>query len=199
MSFVGRGGVGYVGVCASAQYALAAIARGAPIRALASVAGWFHDAGSVAGWYGGEEGVQMRLARARRAAEAFLAKGEVELAPAYAPGDDRAGMFFELPYYAERSRGVVPEWKNEMAVMSWLPWLAFDGLRAAERVKVPTLFVHSDGCVFPDHVRRIAEQMGSRARLQWMPGGGQIDYYDLPEYVDPAVAAIDDHFRTAKK
>lgn len=195
MSFVAKGGVGYVGICASAQYALAAIARGAAIRAFASVAGWFHDAASVAGFYGGEPGVQLRLERARKAVQAYVARREVEMAPAYAAGDDRAGMFFELPYYAERSRGVVPEWKNEMAVMSWLHWLAFDGLRAGAAVRVPTLFVHSDGCVFPDHVRGLAQTMGTHAQLHWRPDGGQIDYYDVPAYVDAAIAAIDEHLR----
>ena len=48
MSFVTRGGVGHVGICASAQYALAAIARGARIRSFVSIAGWYHDAESVA-------------------------------------------------------------------------------------------------------------------------------------------------------
>ena len=49
LSFVSGGAVGHLGVCASAQYALAAIARGARIRSFASVAGWYHDAASVAG------------------------------------------------------------------------------------------------------------------------------------------------------
>ena len=40
MSFVREGGVGHVGICASAQYALAAIARGARIRSFVSIAGW---------------------------------------------------------------------------------------------------------------------------------------------------------------
>ena len=45
MSFVDADAVGYLGICASAQYAMAAAARGAKLRTLASVAGWFHDAG----------------------------------------------------------------------------------------------------------------------------------------------------------
>jgi len=40
-------------------------------------------------------------------------------------------MFFELPYYGLASRGAVPAWKNEMAVLSWLPWLTFDGISGA--------------------------------------------------------------------
>ena len=67
MSFVREGGVGYVGICASAQYALAAIARGARIRSFASIAGWYHDAASVASFYGGAEGARPDRPRARGA------------------------------------------------------------------------------------------------------------------------------------
>jgi uncharacterized protein len=63
LSWVAPGGVGLVAVCASAQYALAAIAAGARVRSFASVAGWYHDAASVGGFYGGADGVRDRLAR----------------------------------------------------------------------------------------------------------------------------------------
>ena len=81
------------------------------------------------------------------------------MAPAYKPGDETAGMFFELDYYANPSRGAVPAWRNEMATLSWTPWLLFDGVSAADRVETPALFVHSDGCVFPDHVRLVHSKL----------------------------------------
>ena len=68
-AFVAQGGVTHVGICASAQYALAAVATGAPIRALAAVAGWFHDSVTVAPFYGGGAGVRQRLRRAEEASE----------------------------------------------------------------------------------------------------------------------------------
>ena len=67
LSFVRPGAVGYLAVCASAQYALAALAQGTPIASYASVAGWFHDTASVAPFYGGMDGVNLRLERARSA------------------------------------------------------------------------------------------------------------------------------------
>ena len=193
-SYVRPGGVGFVGICASAQYALAALARGARVRAFASVAGWYHDAESVAGFYGGPEGAGRRLERASRAQEAYAGSGTVTMVPAYRPNDDRAGMFFELDYYGNPSRGAVPEWKNEMAEMSWLYWLTFDGKRAAREVTVPTLLVHSDGCVFPDHVKAIHAGLRGPKRLVWAEGG-QSDFYDQPAQVDRAIEAVDQHFR----
>lgn len=193
MSCVSRGAVGHVGICASAQYALAAIARGARIRSFASIAGWYHDATSVAPFYGGAEGTRLRLGRARQALETWTKSGEVVMVPAYRPGDDRAGMFFELDYYANPQRGAVPEWKNEMAEMSWLFWLTFDGVRSAREVSVPTVMVHSDGCAFPEHAKAVHAALRGPKQLEWIEGG-QIDFYDQAQ-VTKSVAIVAPHFR----
>lgn len=198
LSFVQPGGVGYLGVCASAQYALAAVAQGAPIRSYASVAGWFHDTTSVAPFYGGTEGVDIRLGRAEKALDVFTKTGEVVTVPAYDPGDDRSGMTLEMDYYANPTRGAVPEWPNQMAEMSWLPWLSFDGLSAADVVSVPSLFVHSDGCVFPDHIDRLRRSLRGPVDIVWGEGT-QTDFYDQPAQVEFAVEALDAHFAGMRK
>jgi uncharacterized protein len=189
MAFVDPDRVGCVAICASAQYALAALAQGAAIRSFASVAGWYHDRSSVASFYGGEAGVERRLARAHEALEKYARSGEVLLAPAYADGDERAGMHFRLDYYARPDRGAVPAWKNEMAEMTWFYWFTFDGLSAADRVSTPSLFVHSDGCVFPEHVRQVHARVKGPKKLVWARGE-QIDFYDQRDQVDAAVAAV---------
>ena len=193
MSFVREGSVGHVGICASAQYALAAIARGARIRSFVSIAGWYHDAASVASFYGGAEGARLRIGRAREAFETWAKSGEVIMVPAYRPADDRAGMFFELDYYANPARGAVPEWKNEMAEMSWLFWLTFDGVRSAGEVSVPTLMVHSDGCVFPEHAKAVHAALRGFKQMEWTEGN-QIDFYDQETQVTRAVALMAPHF-----
>jgi uncharacterized protein len=193
MSFVTSGGVGQVGICASAQYALAAIARGARIRSFMSIAGWYHDATSVAPFYGGPDGVKVRLDRARNAFERWTTSGEVIMVPAYRPGDDRAAMFFELDYYANPRRGAVSEWKNEMAEMSWLSWLTFDGLRSAREVGVPTVMVHGDGCVFPEHAKAVYAALRGPKQIEWTEGS-QIDFYDQAPQVNRAVALAVPHF-----
>src|SRR5262245_44559211 len=194
MSFVTYGGVGHVGICASAQYGLAAIVRGAKIRSFASIAGWYHDAKSVASFYGGVEGAKVRLGRARDALEAWAKSGDVSMVPAYRPGDDRAGMFFELDYYGNAQRGAVPEWKNEMAEMSWLFWLTFDGVRSAGEVSVPTLMVHGDGCVFPEHAKSVYAALRGPKQMEWT-AGSQIDFYAQETQVSRAVALMTSHFQ----
>jgi uncharacterized protein len=194
LSFVAPGKVGYLAVCASAQYALAAIAAGAPIASFVSVAGWFHDTASVAPFYGGASGVTMRLERSHAALDDYLRTGNLRMVPAYQAGNDRAGMFFELDYYASSERGALPAWRNEMAELSWLYWLGFDGLSSAARASAPSLFVHSDDCVLPDNVKAVRDRMAGPAELVWA-NGTQTDFYDMPQQVTLAAAAAADHFR----
>jgi fermentation-respiration switch protein FrsA (DUF1100 family) len=182
--------IAHLAVCTSAQYGVAALARGARVARFASVAGWFHDEPSVAGFYGGQTGVETRLAIAREAAKRYEKEGVVEMVPAYRAGDQAAAMFFELDYYGNQSRGAVPSWKNEMAALSWTYWFLFDGLSAASRVGVPALFVHSDGCVFPDNLRTVHDRVRGPKRLVWSEGT-QTDFYDQPKQLDFAVEAVD--------
>ncbi|SDU16085.1 alpha/beta hydrolase [Jiangella alkaliphila] len=193
LSFVRPGALGYVGVCASAQYALAAVAAGAPIASFAGVAGWFHDTESVAPFYGGLDGVRMRLDRATAALDVLRRDGTVVTVPAYEVGNDRAGMFFEMDYYSNPARGAVTAWPNEMAEASWLPWLTFDGLSPAAAVTAPSLFVHSDGCVFPEHIEQLRSRLRGPVEVAWGEGT-QTDFYDQPAQVSFAVEALDTHF-----
>jgi hypothetical protein len=153
------------------------------------VAGWFHDTDAVSAFYGGADGVRRRVTAASEATRRYLATGEIVMAPAYAPGDERAGMFLEMDYYSNPARGNVPQWRNEMAVMSWSHFLGFDGLAAAERLTAPALFVHSDGAVFPENVRAIAATARGPVETVWGEGA-QTDWYDRPAQVRTAVDAI---------
>jgi uncharacterized protein len=178
--------VGYLAVCATAQYALRATVGPARIASFVSVAGWFHDAASVAPFYGGEAGVSRRLEHANDALAEYHRSGKLRMAPAYDVGNERAGMSFEMDYYANPARGAVKEWSNQMAETTWLNWLSFDGLVAAPSVDTPTLMVHSDGCALPDNAKAVHARLGGRKHLVWMDKGTQTDFYDLPEYVTAA-------------
>jgi uncharacterized protein len=195
LSFIAPGRIGHVAVCASAQYAQHAIALGARIAAFASVAGWYHDAETIAPFYGGTEGVERRIGFAKQDVVAFLRREPRANVPAYAPGDERAGMHFVLDYYGNPGRGAIAGWKNEMAPMSWAHWLTFDGLPIASANNVPSLMVYGPSCALPDNARRVYERWTGPKRLEWGEGE-QINFYDRPELVDRSVAFIDDWFKT---
>src|SRR5262249_4397421 len=141
------------------------------------------------------EGIARRVKDAGAATSKYFASGEVEMVPAYEPGNDRAGMFFELDYYANPKRGAVPAWKNQMATMSWVHWLGLEGVRPRRKARAATLFVHSDDCVFPDTVKRLHMERGSRSQLVWLDGT-QTDFYDLPQFVERAVDAATPFFKS---
>jgi uncharacterized protein len=180
----------HLAICASAQYGLAALARGSRVARFVSIAGWFHDTTSVAAFYGGMEGVTSRLDAARDAMLRYEATHAVDVVPAYRAGDPSAAMFFELDYYGNPARGNVPTWTNHMATLSWTYWLLFDGLSAADQVSVPTLIVHADGCVFPENVRLVHARLSGPKQLVWTEGT-QTDFYDRPAQVDAALDAVD--------
>ena len=73
-----------------------------------------------------------------------------------------------------------------MAEMSWIYWLTFDGLSAAERVTTPTVFIHGDECVLPDHVKLIHNRLNAKKKLVWV-SGQQADFYDQKPLVDRAI------------
>jgi uncharacterized protein len=194
LSVCALGKVGWLAVCASAQYVLRAIARGAPVSAFASVAGWFHDAETIAPFYGGADGVAHRLALAREDMQAYLRSGPRAMVPAYAPGDETAGMYFPLDYYANPARGAVSSWRNEMAPLSWAHWLLYDGLSAASANRVPTIMFHGPGCALPDNAKHVFERFIGPKELMWVEGE-QTDFYDQAHYVDQAVDGADIWFR----
>jgi fermentation-respiration switch protein FrsA (DUF1100 family) len=80
-----------------------------------------------------------------------------------------------------------------MAEMTWMYWLSFDGLSSASAVSTPSLFVHADGCVFPEHAKRVHAAVTGEKALVWGEGN-QIDFYDQPRAVGFAVDAIGDWF-----
>lgn len=141
----------------------------------------------------------MRMSRAREALERYLKSGELVIVPAYEDGNDRAGMFFPLDYYANPDRGAIPAWKNQMAEMTWLYWLTYEGLSAADDVTIPALFVHGDECALPANVKDIHARLRGLKELIWTDGS-QVDFYDQPRLVGKAIAAVVPWFdRTLRK
>ncbi len=98
------GGVGALGVCASAGYVVTAAAEGgAPIVSVALVAPWLQDRAIVEQVYGGADGVDSLIATGRGAA----ASPTPRVVPA-ASTTDRSAVMFGVPYYTEADRGLVP-------------------------------------------------------------------------------------------
>jgi hypothetical protein len=104
---------------------------------------------------------------------------------------------YQVDYYATAERGLIPQYDNRFAVMSWPEWLTLDGLALAPRITVPTAIVHSDDSALPANVRRFHETLGTAAadkRLVWLQGG-HTQFYDQAPQVSAAADAVAAHFR----
>jgi fermentation-respiration switch protein FrsA (DUF1100 family) len=187
------GGVHSLAVCASSGYAARAVADGAPLRSLALVAPWVHDARLVEGIYGGAEGVAARLAKAAGARARFEANGEVEYVPAVSTSDENAAMFGAFDYYLDASRGAIPEWSNRFAVMAWNEWLRYDAIAIAPAVPVPVFVVHGEGAAIPEGAKRFFA--GLRVPKGWAAiDGNQFDFYDRESNVGLSIEHAIAHF-----
>ncbi len=185
--------IGGLGICASAGYMAQAVAEDDSFKSFATVAAWLHDIESLKSLFG-ESTVNRRMELGRAARRQYEQTGEVEYVPAYAQSDVDAAMSGDVSYYASRDRGVIAEWTNRFAVMSWHEWQEFDALAIAAQVTAPTLVIHSDGSALPDNARRFYASLGGEKHLVWTEGQ-HLDFYDRDPQVSAAVDALVAHFQ----
>jgi hypothetical protein len=185
--------IGGLGVCASAGYMAQAIADGAELNSFVTVAAWLHDSESLQKVFG-EEGVRRKMEAGMAALQKYEQTGQVQYVPAYKQNDPKAAMSGPLGYYGESSRGAIPQWKNQFAVMSWSEWLQFNAIAAAPKVNIPTLFIYSDNSALPDSVRKFYNDMPGQKSLFWTQGQ-HTDFYDKEPYVTEAVQVAAAHFK----
>jgi uncharacterized protein len=188
--------IGGLGICASAGYMADAAATTPKLRSVALVAPWLHDRAIVNAVYGGEASVQGLINQARQAQATQKATGEQTLVPAASTTDKRAVMF-NVPYYTERDRGLIPQWENRFNVASWEAWLTFDAMPAAPRLKAPLLMVHSQAAAIPHGARQFYAAVTAPKQQLWLDNVGQFDFYDRNPAVNQAADAVAQHFKAS--
>ncbi len=186
--------IGAYGICFGAGYVVAAATRDERIRAVVTTAAWIHDRPSLVAMFGEEE-IERRLRVGAEARRRWEEDGVLDTVPAWEDGNPEAGMSFPGGYYSTPERGAIPEWPNKLAVLSWPDWVNFDAVALAPRVRVPTLFVHSDGSALPDNVRKAYANLGGPAHLFWTIGD-HFDFYDRELQVSLSVEVATAFLRT---
>lgn len=190
---VDSGRIGGLGICASAGYMAHAAGQDRRIKTLSLVAPWLHNSEIVKAIYGGEEGVAAKTALGTAARQKYDDTGEVDYIPAASDSDESAAMFGPFAYYLSSERGVIPEWSNSFAVMSWPEWLGFDGVSAAPTINVPILLVHSEDAAVPDGAKQFFANVNANKEIVWTEGN-QFDFYDQKAQINTAVMAVNKHF-----
>lgn len=196
-SEIAKNRIGALGICASAAYVAAAAANTPGIASVALVAPWLHDRKIVDAVYGGPDTVQKLIDAGREADRLFRASGKQTLVPA-ASTTDKTAIMFNVPYYTERHRGLVPQWENRFNVASWEGWLTLDAMPAAARIKQPLLVVHSDAAAIPQGAKQFYAQVKSAKRDVWLDNVSQFDFYDDAKAVARSADAVAEHLRARR-
>ncbi|QCW98864.1 alpha/beta hydrolase [Aggregatimonas sangjinii] len=188
--------IGGVGVCASGAYMMQATAEDKRIKALGTVVAWLMTPETAKLFYGGDEGTNARIQKAQNAKKDFATTGDIAYVPAYEPENMEAAMFFPVEYYALESRGAIAPWTNNFAVMSWEPWLTYDGIASSNDVTVPTIMIGSEKQFLPDGAKTAFENIrNDKKRAVWMDEYQHDQFYDNEEVIEKSVTELARHFR----
>ena len=176
--------IGALGICAGSMYTLMAAAADKRIKSVVTAASWLHDAEAVKLFYGGEEGVQGKIAAAQAAKQRFAETGEVEYIPSISTTDASAAMYGPYDYYLNPERGAIPEWSDDkFAVMTWEDWLTLDPMPSADALTAPTLMIHSDGAVLPQYTKQYFARIATEdKRLHWIDTDLQSPFHQFSFY-----------------
>ena len=183
-SNVNRDKIGAFGVCAGAMYTLMAASEDDRIKSVVTAASWLHDAEAVKLFYGGEAGVNEKLAAAREAKKNYAVNGVVDYIPAISTEDSTAAMYGPYDYYLNPERGAISEWSHDkFAVMSWEDWLTADPMTTAKNLQKPTLMIHSGGAVLPQYTKNYFENIATDdKKLHWMETDLESPYHQFSFY-----------------
>jgi fermentation-respiration switch protein FrsA (DUF1100 family) len=181
-----------LGICASAGYMAAAAAGNANFASVALVAPWLHDARIVEQVYGGQAGVSKLIATSREA-ETSERRGQPRIITA-ASMTDQASLMYQIPYYTEADRGLIPQYDNRFNLASWEPWLTYDSVSLGAKLDKPTLIVHSETAAVPQGAHAFYALLSGEKSELWLDGISQFDFYDRPKPVTSAADAAAAHF-----
>jgi len=144
-------------VCTSAGNGAYLAAADRRVKALATVAAFLPGPAVYAQIYG-EDGLRQRKQVSAAARRRYEKTGEAEVVPAYSETDPSAVNYRpsagSYDYYLNPSRGNVPIYRNEAAVMGLEAFLEFDPVSHASTITAPRIVLHSDGSAFPDQGRQ---------------------------------------------
>ena len=155
------------------------------------VAPWYHDSEIVAQVYGEYYGPLMAAGKAAK--EQYEETGKPTVVPAASIDDKNAVMQGE-GYYTDPKRGAIPAYDNKFNVMTWQPWLTYDAIQTASKLKKPTLLVHSEAAAIPQGARKYLENSGENVKAVWLDNITQFDFYDGEQPMTLATEEVDKHF-----
>ncbi|MBD2104960.1 alpha/beta fold hydrolase [Leptolyngbya sp. FACHB-261] len=187
-----------VGVCASAGYAAKAAAEDRRVQRLALVAPWLHTPEIARSSYVARPGISPNgydglLNEGQDARKTYERTGEVRFIASASTDDARAAMYVPSPgiydYYFNTSRGLLPQWGNRFAVLSWPEWLTYNSHTSAPLIRIPTVIVHSENGAIPQGAKGFISAMTNKPEVHWI-SGSQLDFYDSEAKIREALSLV---------
>jgi fermentation-respiration switch protein FrsA (DUF1100 family) len=185
--------LGCVGICLGGGYALRFAAFDPRVRALVTVAGGYNDPHAMRAGMG--ESFRTILGEQMALAARQQASGDVEYMAAVSGDDTPAMMGGSEPFdYYGTDRSASPGWENRITRTSLYSLLTTDLASGADFISpTPWLMVHgrTDAYCSPDGAGAAFARAGEPKKALWLDTTNHIDLYDVPDYVEPAVAAAE--------
>jgi fermentation-respiration switch protein FrsA (DUF1100 family) len=183
-----------VGVCGGGGFAPYTAVADRRIKAVATVSGLPDLRSTLTDGFAGDWHDLMRFAQSAR--EAGAQGDEAQYVPFMPPGEQGEWVENGKQYYLTE-RNPDPNWKNQTLAWSFDKMLQYSALDIIHLLApTPLLLVAGSRAETLQQSQAAYEKAQEPKELVVIDGGTHFDFYDKPDYVDPAVAKIDSFFRT---
>ncbi|MDB5064350.1 MAG: hypothetical protein JWM18_784 [Chloroflexi bacterium] len=183
--------IGVCGICFGGGYALRFAAFDPRIKAVACVAGGYNDPVTIRRSMG-PDAYRALLVSSGEVARRQFATGEVEYRPAVSGDGGPAVMGGQEPFdYYGTERSASPGWVNRLTTLSVWELVTTDFAAGADFIApTPLLVVHgrTDAYCSPEGAQSVFDRVSGPKDILWLDTTNHIDLYDVPRFVDPAVA-----------
>ena len=133
------------------------------------------------------------LNEGRAAREIYDRTGELRFVKSASTSDAHAAMYIPSPgfydYYFNTNRGLLPQWGNRFAVLSWTEWLTYNSHTSAPQIRIPTVIVHSESGAIPDGAKAFINAMTNKPQAHSI-SGSQLDFYDDEAKIREALSFV---------
>jgi fermentation-respiration switch protein FrsA (DUF1100 family) len=178
--------IGMMGVCSGGGYSAAAAASMPEIKALVTIAGFYHDPAVFRSWLGASYDARVALGRAARIK--YETTGQVDyMTNVSTNANEELAMPGQEAFdYYGTARNTGARWANRSATMFFEPFLQFNSIDSGSRIQAATLVIHSDAALVPDGARRFYASLPGEKKLHWMNTRQHISFYDEQPVVGEA-------------
>ncbi|HEV2559300.1 MAG TPA: alpha/beta fold hydrolase [Microvirga sp.] len=188
--------IGLIGICSGGGYSAKAAASEPDLKAVVTIAGFFHDPAVFRAWLGDKYEARVELGRQARLT--FERTGEVDYMKNVSRDlNEELAMPGQEAYdYYGTARNTGARWENRSATMFFESFLQFNSIDAGPEIRAATMVIHSDKALVPEGAKRFYDSLRGEKKLHWMITREHISFYDEQPVVDEAAAQAISWFST---